>query len=135
MNYSHIAVVVPCRDEELTVTRVVEEFALALPGSRIYVYDNASTDRTAELARASGAIVRSEHVPGKGHVVRRMFAEIDAEVFVMVDGDATYDATRAPELVAAISSDHVDMVTAVRDHSGDEHAYRRGHRFANSMFN
>ena len=135
MNYPHVAVLVPCRDEELTVTQVIDEFARALPGSRIYVYDNASTDRTAELARSAGAIVRSEDVPGKGHVVRRMFADIDADVFVIVDGDATYDPTRSPELVAAISSDHVDMATAVRDHGGDEHAYRRGHRLANSMFN
>jgi len=135
MNYPHVAVLVPCRDEELTVAQVIDEFARALPGSRIYVYDNASTDRTAELARSAGAIVRSEDVPGKGHVVRRMFADIDADVFVIVDGDATYDPTRSPELVAAISSDHVDMATAVRDHGGDEHAYRRGHRLANSMFN
>ena len=135
MNYSNVAVLVPCRDEELTVTQVIEGFARALPGSRIYVYDNASTDRTAELARSGGAIVRTEQVPGKGHVVRRMFAEIDADIFVIADGDATYDATRAPELVAAIDRDQMDMVTAVRDHGGDEHAYRRGHRLANSMFN
>jgi glycosyltransferase involved in cell wall biosynthesis len=135
MNYSNVAVLVPCRDEEPTIARVVGDFARALPGCRIYVYDNASTDRTAELARASGAIVRNEPVPGKGGVVRRMFAEIDADVFVMVDGDATYDATRAPELVAAIAADQMDMVTALRDDAGEELAYRRGHRVANAMFN
>ena len=115
--------------------QVIGDFDRALPGARIYVYDNGSTDRTAELARSGGATVRTEKVPGKGHVVRRMFAEIDAEVFVVVDGDATYDAKRSPELVAAIMRDRMDMVTAVRDHGGDEHAYRRGHRLGNSMFN
>jgi glycosyltransferase involved in cell wall biosynthesis len=135
MNYSHVAVLVPCRDEERTVAQVVGDFSRALPGSRVYVYDNASTDRTAELARAAGAIVRREQIPGKGHVVRRMFAEIDADVFVLVDGDGTYDATRAPELVGAIARDHADMVTAVRDDGGDQTAYRRGHRLANAMFN
>jgi glycosyltransferase involved in cell wall biosynthesis len=135
MNYSNVAVLIPCRDEEQTVAQVVGDFARALPGSRIYVYDNASTDRTGELARASGAIVRREQTPGKGHVVRRMFAEIDADVLVLVDGDGTYDAARAPELVAAIVRDHADMVTAVRDDGGDQRAYRGGHRLANSMFN
>jgi glycosyltransferase involved in cell wall biosynthesis len=135
MNYSHVAVLVPCRDEALSVVTVIEDFARALPGSQIYVYDNASTDRTAELARAGGAIVRRETVPGKGHVIRRMFAEIEADIFVIVDGDATYDAARAPELVAAIAFEHADMVTAVRDNCGDDGAYRRGHRLANSMFN
>jgi glycosyltransferase involved in cell wall biosynthesis len=135
MNYSHVAVLVPCRDEEATVARVVEDFTRTLPGSRIYVYDNVSADRTAETARASGAIVRREPVPGKGHVVRRMFADIEAEVFLIVDGDGTYDAARAPELVAAIADEYADMVTAVRDDGGDGRAYRRGHRLANAMFN
>jgi glycosyltransferase involved in cell wall biosynthesis len=135
MDYSNVAVLVPCRDEAPTVAQVVTDFARALPGCLVYVYDNASTDRTAELARASGAIVRSEPIPGKGGVVRRMFAEIDADVFVLVDGDATYDAARAPELVAAIARDRMDMVTALRDDAGDERAYRRGHRVANAMFN
>jgi glycosyltransferase involved in cell wall biosynthesis len=135
MNYPHVAVLVPCRDEELTVTEVIDGFARALPGSRIYVYDNASSDATAERARSRGAIVRVEAIPGKGHVVRRMFAEIDAEVFVIVDGDATYDAARAPELVAAIVNGPLDMVTAVRDDGGEERAYRRGHRPANAIFN
>lgn len=135
MNYSQVAVLVPCRDEELTVARVIDDFARSLPGALIYVYDNASGDATAERARSRGAVVRSESVPGKGHVVRRMFADIEAEVFVIVDGDATYDAARAPELVAAIVRDHVDMATAIRDDAGDEAAYRRGHRLANSVFN
>ncbi len=135
MNYSQVAVLVPCRDEELTVTQVIDDFAHALPGSLIYVYDNASVDRTAERARSRGAIVRREAVPGKGHVLRRMFAEIEAEVFVIVDGDATYDAARAPELVAAIERDQADMATAIRDEGGDPGAYRRGHRLANSLFN
>jgi glycosyltransferase involved in cell wall biosynthesis len=135
MNYSRVAVLLPCRDEAPTIAQVTRDFARSLPGSRIYVYDNASSDGTAELARSSGAIVRREAIPGKGHVVRRMFAEIDADIFVIADGDATYDAARAPELVAAIADDGADMVTAVRDDGGDVQAYRNGHRLANAMFN
>jgi hypothetical protein len=101
----------------------------------VYVYDNASTDATAQIARAAGAVVRRESRPGKGGVVRRMFAEIDADIYIMVDGDATYDASRAPELVAALVDDNLDMVTAVRDDEGETDAYRRGHRTGNRVFN
>lgn len=135
MNNAHVAVLVPCRNEESTIARVVTEFSSALKGSRVYVYDNGSEDRTAEVARAAGAIVRTERVPGKGGVLRRMFAEIEAGIYVVVDGDATYDAARAPELVEAMGKDNLDMVTAVRDDGGDALAYRRGHRLANSLFN
>ena len=130
-----IAVLVPCYNEALTVGRVVAEFRQALPGCAIYVYDNRSTDGTGDIARAAGAQVRREPRPGKGVVVRRMFAEIDADIYVMTDGDATYDATRAPEMVALLVADDLDLVTGVRDDEGHDAAYRRGHRFGNRVFN
>jgi glycosyltransferase involved in cell wall biosynthesis len=130
-----IAVLVPCRNEAAAVADVVAGFRAALPGCVVYVYDNASTDGTAGIARAAGAVVRRERRPGKGGVVRRMFAEIDADVYIMVDGDATYDASRAPEMVAALVGDNLDMVTALRDDEGEAAAYRRGHRMGNRMFN
>src|SRR5437763_241870 len=97
-----VAVLVPCFNEEITIRRVVEGFRAALPDSVIYVYDNNSADRTAEAARAAGAVVRTERLQGKGNVVRRMFADIDADVYVLVDGDATYDAPSAPALVTEL---------------------------------
>src|SRR5438034_5486060 len=130
-----IAVLIPCRNEAATVARVVNDFRAALPGCAVYVYDNGSTDGTGELARAAGAVVRHEPNPGKGGVVRRMFAEVDADVYVLVDGDATYDATRAPDLVTRLVESDLDMVTAVRDHEGRGGAYRRGHHFGNRAFN
>jgi glycosyltransferase involved in cell wall biosynthesis len=130
-----IAVLVPCRNEAATIARVVGDFAGALPGCAVHVYDNGSTDGSGEIARAAGAIVRREVRPGKGGVVRRMFAEIDADIYVLVDGDATYDAGSAPTLVAALAADDLDMVIAVRDDAGTAAAYRRGHRFGNRMFN
>src|SRR6266446_3965181 len=126
-----IAVLIPCRNEAQTVERVIADFRAALPDCSAYVYDNGSTDGTGELARAAGATVRREERPGKGGVVRRMFAEIDADVYVLVDGDATYDATRAPELIETLVNGDLDMVTAIRDHEGRGAAYRRGHHFGN----
>src|SRR5438067_577767 len=108
---SMAAVLIPCRNEAATVARVVNDFRAALPGCAVYVYDNGSTDGTGELARAAGAVVRLEASPGKGVVVRRMFAEVDADVYLLVDGDATYDAARAPDLVATLIDDDLDMVT------------------------
>ena len=130
-----IAVLVPCYNEALTVARVIADFRQALPGCVVYVYDNRSTDGTGDVARAAGAQVRREARPGKGTVVRRMFAEIDADVYVVTDGDATYDATRAPEMVAALVNDDLDLVTGVRDDEGRDAAYRRGHRLGNRAFN
>jgi glycosyltransferase involved in cell wall biosynthesis len=130
-----IAVLIPCYNEALTVVRVIADFRKALPDSTIYVYDNRSTDGTGDLARAAGARVRREMRPGKGVVVRRMFAEIDADIYVITDGDATYDATRAPEMVAALVNDDLDLVTGLRDDEGRDAAYRRGHRFGNRAFN
>jgi glycosyltransferase involved in cell wall biosynthesis len=130
-----VAVLIPCYNEALTVGRVVADFRRALPASTIHVYDNRSTDGTGDLARAAGAQVRREPRPGKGVVVRRMFAEIDADIYVIADGDATYDATRAPEMVAALVDDDLDLVTGIRDDEGRDAAYRRGHRLGNRAFN
>ncbi|WP_441300022.1 glycosyltransferase family 2 protein [Bradyrhizobium sp.] len=127
-----IAVLLPCFNEAAAVAAVVADFSKALPGATIYVYDNNSTDRTAELARAAGAEVRSERRQGKGHVVRRMFADIDADIYVLADGDATYDATSAPRLIARLVEDHLDMVVGLRVDQA-EAAYRKGHRTGNWM--
>ncbi len=127
-----IAVLVPCFNEEAAVATVVADFRKALPMADIYVYDNNSTDRTAELAKQAGALVRSERRQGKGHVVRRMFADIEADIYVLVDGDATYDAPSAPRMIETLLNDHLDMVVGRRvDQS--EAAYRRGHRTGNWM--
>lgn len=129
-----IAVLVPCRNEAVAVGRVVTDFRAALPQATVYVYDNGSADDTGAIARAAGAVVRREERPGKGGVVRRMFAEVEADVYVLVDGDATYDASRAPDLVARLVDDGLDMVTAVREHD-DPAAYRRGHALGNRALN
>lgn len=127
-----VAVLVPCFNEEAAIATVVADFRKALPQAQIFVYDNNSRDRTAEIARAAGAEVRSERRQGKGHVVRRMFADIDADIYVLVDGDATYDAPSAPHMIDAMVNDHLDMVVGVRlDQSAA--AYRRGHRTGNRM--
>jgi glycosyltransferase involved in cell wall biosynthesis len=127
-----IAVLVPCFNEEAAVATVVADFRKALPSAEIFVYDNNSSDRTIAVAREAGAQVRSERRQGKGHVVRRMFADIDADIYVLVDGDATYDAASAPRMINALLSDHLDMVVGLRvDQAAD--AYRRGHRTGNWM--
>jgi glycosyltransferase involved in cell wall biosynthesis len=125
-----IAVLVPCFNEEAAVASVVSAFRKALPSAQVYVYDNNSRDRTAEVARAAGAEVRSERRQGKGHVVRRMFADIDADVYVLVDGDATYDAPSAPGMIERLVNDHLDMVVGLRV-DREQAAYRRGHRTGN----
>jgi glycosyltransferase involved in cell wall biosynthesis len=125
-------VLVPCFNEEAAVATVVADFRKALPSAAIYVYDNNSRDRTAEVARAAGAEVRSEMHQGKGHVVRRMFADIEADVYVLVDGDATYDAPSAPAMIEKLLNEHLDMVVGLRVDQG-EAAYRRGHRTGNRM--
>jgi len=127
-----IAVLVPCFNEEAAVATVVAGFRNALPSAEVFVYDNNSSDRTAALAREAGAEVRGERHQGKGHVVRRMFADIDADIYVLVDGDATYDAASAPRMIEALLSDHLDMVVGRRvDHTAA--AYRPGHRAGNLM--
>jgi glycosyltransferase involved in cell wall biosynthesis len=128
-----IAVLVPCFNEEAAIAEVVAGFRAALPEAAIYIYDNNSTDRTAELAGAAGAIVRREGRQGKGNVVRRMFADVDADVFVLVDGDATYDAASARALVGRLTEDRLDMVVAARI-DREEAAFRAGHRLGNRLF-
>jgi glycosyltransferase involved in cell wall biosynthesis len=130
-----VAVLVPCYNEALTVAGVIADFRRALPMSAIYVYDNRSSDGTGDVARVAGAIVRREERPGKGGVMRRMFAEIDADIYVVTDGDGTYDATRAPEMVERLLRDDLDVVTGVRDHGERAAAYRRGHQLGNRLFN
>jgi glycosyltransferase involved in cell wall biosynthesis len=125
-----IAVLVPCFNEEAAVASVVSGFRKALPSAQIYVYDNNSRDRTAEVARSAGAEVRREGRQGKGHVVRRMFADIDADVYLLVDGDATYDAPSAPGMIELLVNDHLDMVVGSRVDQ-EQAAYRRGHRTGN----
>jgi glycosyltransferase involved in cell wall biosynthesis len=127
-----IAVLVPCFNEEAAVGIVVADFRKALPSAEIFVYDNNSSDRTASVARDAGAQVRSERRQGKGHVVRRMFADIDADIYVLVDGDATYDAASAPRMIETLLSDHLDMVVGHRIDQA-EAAYRPGHRTGNRM--
>ena len=127
-----IAVLLPCYNEEAAIARTVADFRAALPGATVYVYDNNSRDRTVEVARAAGAVVRTERIQGKGAVVRRMFADVDADVYVMADGDATYDAASAPRLVAALLDEQLDMVVGSRIGEAAA-AYRRGHRLGNAL--
>lgn len=127
-----IAVLVPCYNEAAAVGQVVDAFRAALPDADVYVYDNNSRDDTCAVARAAGAIVRSETQQGKGYVVRRMFADIEADVYVLVDGDATYHAPSAPAMVAALLDQRADMVVGCRIAQAQA-AYRPGHRFGNAM--
>jgi len=129
---SRIAVLVPCYNEEAAIGKVVADFRAALPDAPIYVYDNNSTDRTVEVAAAAGAIVRRELHQGKGRVVRRMFTDVDADVYVLVDGDATYDAPSAPKMIELLMAERLDMVCAVRV-DREEAAYRMGHRAGNRL--
>jgi glycosyltransferase involved in cell wall biosynthesis len=127
-----VAVLVPCYNEERAVAKVVADFRAALPDAAVYVYDNNSTDGTVAAARAAGAVVRREAYQGKGHVVRRMFNDVEAEVYVLVDGDATYDAPSAPAMVNKLVEERLDMVVAARvDHATA--AYRPGHRAGNLL--
>lgn len=131
-NEPRIAVLIPCYNEAVTVARVVADFRAALPGADIYVYDNNSRDDTAAIARQAGAIVRTERRQGKGNVVRRMFADVEADIYVMVDGDGTYEADAAPRLVAELTSGPFDKVNGARVHTSAA-AYRRGHQFGNRL--
>src|SRR6185295_16948425 len=129
---ARIAVLLPCYNEELTIGQTVAAFRKALPAASIYVYDNNSKDRTVEQATKAGAIVRSETLQGKGHVVRRMFSDIDADVYVMADGDATYDPTVAGAMIERLISQDLDMVVGRRVHKEAE-AYRAGHVLGNKI--
>ena len=128
-----IAVLLPCYNEEATIAATVAGFRSALPGATVYVYDNNSGDRTREVADQAGAVVRTERQQGKGHVVRRMFADIDADVYVMADGDLTYDPAAAPQMVSLLLAEQYDMVVGTRRHeaAGSE---RKGHVLGNRVF-
>lgn len=126
-----VAVVIPCRNEAASIASVVRDFRAALPDAVIFVYDNDSSDDTARIAAEAGAVVRSEQLAGKGNVVRRMFADIEADVYVLVDGDDTYAAASAPRMIDKLETEVLDMVNAVRVAEGDS-SYRPGHRFGNA---
>lgn len=128
-----IAVLVPCYNEAASVADVVDAFRASLPGASIHVCDNNSDDGTAALAEAAGARVSRQPLQGKGHVVRKMFADIDADVYVLVDGDSTYDAASAPAMVAMLLEDDLDMVNGRRIEKSQA-AYRSGHRLGNMVF-
>lgn len=127
-----VAVLLPCYNEEAAIAATVAGFRAALPHAVVYVYDNNSSDRTVDVARAAGAVVRTERIQGKGAVVRRMFADVDADIYVMADGDATYDAASAPTLVDRLIDEQLDMVVGQRI-SDAALAYRPGHRFGNAL--
>ena len=128
-----VAVLLPCFNEEAAIAATVAGFREALPGATVYVYDNNSRDRTREIAADAGAVVRTEGQQGKGHVVRRMFADIDADVYIMADGDLTYDPNAAPAMVDLLIADQLDMVVGTRRHE-EKDAYRGGHVIGNKLF-
>jgi glycosyltransferase involved in cell wall biosynthesis len=128
-----IAVLLPCYNEEAAIGATVSGFRAALPSATVYVYDNNSRDGTREVAAKAGAVVRSERQQGKGNVVRRMFADIDADIYVMADGDLTYDPQSAPIMVDILLAEQLDMVVGTRRHDA-KHAYRGGHVFGNRLF-
>jgi glycosyltransferase involved in cell wall biosynthesis len=132
LRFPDVAVLVPCLNEEAAIAKVVRDFRAALPNATVFVYDNGSTDRTVEVAKAAGAIVRSEPLRGKGNVVRRMFADVEADVFVLVDGDDTYEAADAPQLIQLLLETSLDMVNGARRSTAEE-AYRRGHVLGNRV--
>ena len=132
MTQPRVAVLIPCYNEAVAIPHVVAGFRAALPDARVFAYDNNSTDDTMAAARAAGALIGRERLQGKGHVVRRMFADIDADIYVLVDGDNTYDAAAAPAMMDLLRRDRLDMVTAIRV-TDAARAYRRGHRTGNSL--
>jgi glycosyltransferase involved in cell wall biosynthesis len=132
MSQPRVAVLIPCHNEEVAIGRVVAAFRAALPEATIYAYDNNSTDDTVAVARAAGALIGRESLQGKGHVVRRMFADVDADIYLLVDGDETYDPAVAPAMIGMLREQRLDMVTAARV-SREQAAYRRGHRTGNTL--
>lgn len=133
--FQNIAILLPCHNEEKAITDVIKGFQSVLPQAIIYVYDNCSTDKTAEVAKKVGAITRFEPRKGKGNVVKRMFADIDADVYLLVDGDQTYEAAAAPRLIEKLLNENLDMVVGTRvDCHVNADTYRRGHRFGNALF-
>lgn len=132
-NGRRIAVILPCYNEEQAIAGVVRDFRKHLPEATIHVFDNNSSDRTAEVAREAGAIVTFVELKGKGNVVRRMFADVEADIYLMADGDETYDASAVGKLVNKLVDDNLDMVVGCRVDEGESENYRRGHRFGNRM--
>ena len=130
-----IAAIVPCYNEEAAVGKVVADLTSAVPGITVYVYDNNSTDKTAAVAAEAGAVVRTERRKGKGNVVRRAFADIDADIYVLIDGDDTYDASAAPAMITALQDGPLDHVLGTRQATTDVNAYRPGHETGNRVFN
>jgi glycosyltransferase involved in cell wall biosynthesis len=130
--HPRVAVLLPCYNEAAAIAQTIEGFRRALPDATIYVYDNNSKDDTVRVAREAGAVVRTERTQGKGNVVRRMFADVEADVYVLSDGDATYDAAAAPRMIERLLGEQLDMVVGTRESDATE-AYRRGHRFGNRM--
>jgi glycosyltransferase involved in cell wall biosynthesis len=133
-NEPTIAVLLPCYNEALSIRQVVGDFRSVLPTAVIYVYDNRSTDATADEARAAGAIVRFEQWPGKGNVIRRMFSDIDADIYVMADGDGTYDPKIVVTMIRKLLDEHLDLVVGTRRNIYHD-AHRKGHGFGNKLFN
>ena len=129
-----LAVIIPCYNEEAAIGKVVDDFRCVLPEAEIYVYDNNSRDRTAEIALQHGATVRREKRQGKGHVIRRMFRDVEADIYVMADGDATYQASKATEMVQMLVDDQLDMVIGRRIAVNEGDAYRKGHVLGNRLF-
>lgn len=134
-NKPKVAILLPCHNEEGAISGVIKAFRKVMPDADIYAYDNASTDNTYAEAKAAGAIVGREMRKGKGNVVRRMFADIDADIYVMADGDGTYDAEALPAMVDHLVHDNLDMIVGTRAKDEDEEVYRAGHRFGNRMLN
>ncbi len=130
-----IAAIVPCHNEEITVAKVVHDLRAAVPGMVIYVYDNNSSDQTAQRAREAGALVRRESLPGKGNVIRRAFADIDADIYVTIDGDDTYEAADLPDMIDKLLDGPYDHVLGVRQDTRETSSYRPGHETGNKMFN
>jgi len=133
-NVGKIAVLLPCYNEGLSIRKVVEDFRKELPDATIYVYDNRSSDNTQDEARAAGAVVRTEQWPGKGNVVRRMFSDIDADIYIMADGDGTYDSSVAPKMIQCLINENLDMVVGTR-RNVYQNAHRMGHGLGNRLFN
>jgi glycosyltransferase involved in cell wall biosynthesis len=130
---NNIAVIIPCYNEDITIGRVIEDFARYLPEAKIYVFDNNSTDRTADIAKSAGAVVIKEKRQGKGFVIQAMFKKIDADIYVMVDGDDTYEISKITEAVNIISNDEADMVTGNRLKTHAEKSFRLFHAFGNKV--
>ena len=132
-NMPRVAVILPCYNEEAAIAATVAGFKKALPGATVYVYDNNSRDKTREVAARAGAVVRTERQQGKGHVVRRMFADVDADIYLMADGDLTYDPKAAPAMVDLLLAEQLDMIVGTRKHE-EKDAYRGGHVLGNKLF-